>query len=392
MINWLRNKLVSIRNRPSRDSENQNTSKYSKELDPNQEEEITLYVIGFIDKICYQKVYGTVKISNLLTFVLNLLSTSSDISGSQSNFSLVSVRLKHILNPKRTVSEEGLRRDDKILLIEKYTKQPKIIECSGAPKKQDILSATKHLEVKNLNNKITPLLDINLEKVFEDEIHKILISLIEASARILSNMPNSNQIFKDISSRIENKMKPNKKAIEKLISLGFTEHQAKYALLIKKNNINEAKEWLIVNAAEPQENKLDVIFQPLSEDGNKDNPVLIITNLLDYLKSYRQKYFEPEQNILKNMIEMGFPAEECIDALREAGNNGLTVFEWLFGDEQIRIKYNIDMGLDVEGPIYNALFKNSTIQLGLHNPKLLFETHQLTFKKKRFTHRMNLLL
>lgn len=47
-------------------------------------------------------------------------------------------------------------------------------------------------------------------------------------------MPNSKTIFQDISSRIEQKMEPDKEAIKKLISLGFTEAQAKHALQLKR--------------------------------------------------------------------------------------------------------------------------------------------------------------
>lgn len=71
---------------------------------------------------------------------------------------------------------------------------------------------------------------------FQSEILKVLYSLVEASARILSKSPDAEILFDEIAARINAKTKKeiDKNAIKTLKDLGFTEAQAKYALRLKR--------------------------------------------------------------------------------------------------------------------------------------------------------------
>lgn len=86
--------------------------------------------------------------------------------------------------------------------------------------------------------------------------------------------------------------------------------------------MNEALEWLLENADKLKDDKISKdIPGPSRSDINSDDPILIITQLLDNFRETRIKNFEPDDEILQGMIEMGFAAEECVDALRITGNS-----------------------------------------------------------------------
>jgi Kip1 ubiquitination-promoting complex protein 2 len=71
---------------------------------------------------------------------------------------------------------------------------------------------------------------------FQSEIRKILISLVEASARILTPSPNADEVLEVIQERLDAKAKaqPDPRAVRQLMDMGFSEHVASRALHLNR--------------------------------------------------------------------------------------------------------------------------------------------------------------
>lgn len=70
----------------------------------------------------------------------------------------------------------------------------------------------------------------------QTEICKVLYSLVEASAKMISAHPDANAIFDGIVERISAKQykEIDKNAVKYLKDMGFNEYQAIYALRLKR--------------------------------------------------------------------------------------------------------------------------------------------------------------
>jgi Kip1 ubiquitination-promoting complex protein 2 len=66
---------------------------------------------------------------------------------------------------------------------------------------------------------------------FQSEVRKILISLVEASARILAACPDSDEVSQVIQERLEARAKsdPDLQAVSLFKDMGFSEHMASRA-------------------------------------------------------------------------------------------------------------------------------------------------------------------
>lgn len=71
---------------------------------------------------------------------------------------------------------------------------------------------------------------------FQSEIRKILISLVEASARILTPSPNADEVLRVIWERLDAKanVHPDPRAVQQLMDMGFSEHIASRALSLNR--------------------------------------------------------------------------------------------------------------------------------------------------------------
>jgi predicted nucleic acid-binding protein len=71
---------------------------------------------------------------------------------------------------------------------------------------------------------------------FQSEIRKILISLVEASARILTPSPNADEVLRVIQERLDAKANahPDPRAVQQLVDMGFSEHVASRALSLNR--------------------------------------------------------------------------------------------------------------------------------------------------------------
>jgi len=70
----------------------------------------------------------------------------------------------------------------------------------------------------------------------QSEVRKILISLVEASARILTACPDSDEVSQVIQERLDARAKsePDLQAVSLLKDMGFSEHVASRALHLNR--------------------------------------------------------------------------------------------------------------------------------------------------------------
>lgn len=71
---------------------------------------------------------------------------------------------------------------------------------------------------------------------FQSEIRKILVSLVEASARILTSCPDADEVSEFIQERLDARAKsqPDVRAVSQLMDMGFSEHMASRALHLNR--------------------------------------------------------------------------------------------------------------------------------------------------------------
>ncbi|KAJ9578636.1 hypothetical protein L9F63_005126, partial [Diploptera punctata] len=165
------------------------------------------------------------------------------------NYKLISVSDKRPLDNDSSVLQEGLRDNDELLLVERrqqLPKEPFTADSVRGPTKEEIRIATQNVEEKN-TLKLPPPVECSAD--FQSEIRKILISLIEASARILTPGPNVEEVFDLIREKLDAKAKaqPDPSAVRQLMDMGFSEKAAIKALRINRMNKSEALDWLLEN-------------------------------------------------------------------------------------------------------------------------------------------------
>uniref|UniRef100_T1IS82 UBA domain-containing protein n=1 Tax=Strigamia maritima TaxID=126957 RepID=T1IS82_STRMM len=185
--------------------------------------------------------------------------------------------------------------------------------------------------------------------IFQTELRKILISLVDASQKILCQDPEVLGLFKELHDSLFTDKKQVKDGneidpgvLKQLTDMGFTERKAINALRLNNG----------------PSSKLPV--EPIR--------LYTVAEILEAFRAHKRKTFRPNMRALVNLKEMGFGEEEVLDALRINNNNQDVACEWLLGDRHATVQ-DLETGLDPNGPIYKAILSNPVVQLGLNNPK-----------------------
>lgn len=329
-----------------------------------------------------------------------------------SNYKFVLVSEKRPLDNNNSVLQEGLRNNDELLLVE--CRQPLSEEQFTAdnvrgPTAKEIRLATKNVEERKplklhpqeFTSDASGTVDEShsvrrwTDRQFQSEIRKILISLVEASARIIAPSPNADEVFEVIQERLDAKAKtqPHPRAFYPFMDMGFSEHVASRALRLNRMNPNKALEWLLENGAEkePEEDAVGLKDEASSGAGHlqwqqepacemstssqskmktSQSVTQSVATLLAAFREFKQRDFQPNVKAVQNLMDMGFPEEDICDALCVTGNIQSAACEWLLGERRPSLQ-DLDIGLDPEGPIYKAIMSNPVIQLSLTSPKML---------------------
>ncbi|GFG37134.1 hypothetical protein Cfor_05794, partial [Coptotermes formosanus] len=265
-------------------------------------------------------------------------------------------------------------------------KEPLTADSIRGPSAEEIRVVTKNVAEKN-TLKLHPL---EFAADFQSEIRKILISMVEASARIITPCPDADEVSEVIQERLHarTKSEPDLRAVSQLMDMGFSEHVASRALHLNRMNPSEALEWLLENRVDEESEDAKELKQEAASgclrrqqeavasgtsDHNKVKSaslIQLVATLLDSLRISKRRDFKPDTKALQNLMDMGFPEEDICDALHVTGNNQSAACEWLLGDRHPSLE-DMDTGLDPDGPMYNAIMSNPAIRLSLSSPKML---------------------
>lgn len=318
-------------------------------------------------------------------------------------YKVVLVRNCKSLEDDKSLDEQDVQDNDEVLLLkrrlqqsqfEKGADKAKSEEGKRGPNAEEIKKATS--SVQRFEKPETSLSTIATAIDFQTELRKILISLIEVSQKLLCLNPEASKIFsqaEEILSEQPKAIKEDEENKKQLVDMGFQENRVKKALLLNRQSVVSAMEWLL------QHENDDDIDDPLpqgSSDEDKDDGAVgkqtglqantstdrqvvspcKVSNILKSLRAYRKREFRPNQKVLQHLMEMGFDERDVIDALRATRNDGEAACELLINNKKLPSE-DIDEGIDHDSPLFKAIMANSIVQLGLNNPRCLLAFIQM---------------
>ncbi|EFN87362.1 Ubiquitin-associated domain-containing protein 1 [Harpegnathos saltator] len=319
-------------------------------------------------------------------------------------------RLVHSSKFKQLVDEhyiddEDINEYDELLLVEI---RPTIVqenlsdEAFKGPNLEAIARATSDLPGRNAPKRM-PSTECPAD--FQNEIRKILITLVQASTKILVHSSDAEKLYDIIKEKLETRCKPTNdpKVVKTLVEMGYPHKKVLKALRLRKSNMTEALEWLIEHqddSDKEEDEEMDFLsldttedssgagpstslntkkslkeacielFEAENHDQTEKNLVNIVELLLESFRQYRRMEFKSNKRALRSLVEMGFKEKDIIGALKITGNDQANACEWLLGERR-RSLQDLDEGLEVDGPIYKAIMSNPHIQLSLTNPRML---------------------
>ncbi|XP_029619438.1 ubiquitin-associated domain-containing protein 1 isoform X1 [Salmo trutta] len=354
---------------------------------------------------------------------------------------LVHAATERILMETKTVSDENLKDKDVLLLIKKRPPPPppKMADISAeekkkqdnkAPDKEAILKATAGLSTRHTDRTVTqhnirdeiPLRSEDLiptGDLFQTELRKILVSLIEVAQKLLALNPDAVELFKKANAMLDedDEDRVDETALQQLTEMGFPESRAIKALRLNHMSVTQAMEWLIEHVDDPTVDTplpgqdtpgaVGATAPPLvhSISASAFRPSLLCTlsqtstddaatgarqdELTEIFKRIRRKReFRPDSRAVIALMEMGFDEKEVVDALRVNNNQQDAACEWLLGDRKPSPE-DLDKGIDTNSPLFQAILENPVVQLGLTNPKTLLAFEDMLENPLNSTQWMN---
>ncbi|KAF7687325.1 ubiquitin-associated domain-containing protein 1 [Silurus meridionalis] len=359
---------------------------------------------------------------------------------------LIHAATERILNETKTVADENLKDKDCLLLIKKRAPpvHPKMTDVSAeekkkqeskAPDKDAILKATANLSTRHSDRTVT---QHNIRD-FQTELRKILVSLIEVAQKLLALNPDAVELFKKANAMLDedDEERVDENALQQLTEMGFPESRAVKALRLNHMSVTQAMEWLIEHVDDPM---VDMPLPGQEAQGaqgaagsaaaaagsaasasaatasafvaaasasasvgpSPSNPGLQAAissssssdeakqdELTEIFKRIRRKReFRPDSRAVIALMEMGFDEKEVIDALRVNNNQQDAACEWLLGDRKPSPE-ELDKGIDINSPLFQAILENPVVQLGLTNPKTLLAFEDMLENPLNSTQWMN---
>ncbi|XP_011345530.1 ubiquitin-associated domain-containing protein 1 isoform X3 [Ooceraea biroi] len=328
-----------------------------------------------------------------------------DTSKPVSYYRLVhSAKFKQLVD-ENCVYDEDINECDELLLVEirsTVIQESLSDEALKGPSLEAIIEVTSDIPIRNAPKAVPPLMECVTD--MQSEIRKILITLVQVSAKILMLSPEADNLYDIIKDRLEVRCRPvnDPKATKTLMEMGYPQKKVLKALRLRKSNITEALEWLIEHQDDSDDSDDgDVDFlsadttangsvagpsssigtkkkllkdacAELFEAGNQDrrqqNLVHIVELFLESLRQYRRMEFKLNKRAMRSLVEMGFEEKNVIGALKITGNDQANACEWLLGERRPSLQ-DLDKGIDTDGQIYKAIMSNPHIQLSLTNPK-----------------------
>nr|XP_020453965.1 ubiquitin-associated domain-containing protein 1 [Monopterus albus] len=336
---------------------------------------------------------------------------------------LIHAATERVLTDTKTVADENLKDKDVLLLIKKRPPPtpPKMADVSSdekkkqdnkAPDKDAILKATANLSTRHTDRTVT---QHNIRD-FQTELRKILVSLIEVAQKLLALNPDAVELFRKANAMLDEDEddRVDETALQQLTEMGFPESRATKALRLNHMSVTQAMEWLIERVDDPT---VDTPLPGQDSSGaagataaatpgpsaSASGPTLLRSlssqssteessrqdELTEIFKRIRRKReFRPDSRAVIALMEMGFDEKEVIDALRVNNNQQDAACEWLLGDRKPSPE-DLDKGIDINSPLFQAILENPVVQLGLTNPKTLLAFEDMLENPLNSTQWMN---
>lgn len=321
-------------------------------------------------------------------------------------------RLIHSAKCKQLIDENSaydadINECDELLLVEirsSVAQENLSDEALKGPSLEAIIQATSNIPTRNAPKVVPSLMECVTD--IQSEIRKILITLVQVSAKILMLSPEAENLYDIIKDRLEIRCKPvnDPKAVKTLMEMGYPQKKVLKALRLRKSNITEALEWLIEHQDDSDDSDDDdmdflsadttgngsaagpsssmgtrkkylkdactELFETGNQNRKQQNLVRIVDLFLESLRQYRKMEFKLNKKAMRSLVEMGFEEKNVVGALKITGNDHANACEWLLGERRPSLQ-DLDEGIDTDGQIYKAIMSNPHIQLSLTNPKVL---------------------
>lgn len=298
-----------------------------------------------------QELDSTELVSALHQLVLHKLDTPQTID---------TTRLIHIsgrsLDGEKTLQEELIKEKDELILIRRRLKEPSDNTEKDTPVPEVPDNVIEEV-IKSLPEKDNTGKSGVTEKLPEsNNMAHVLLTRIIVTLVDCAEMLQFDRLQED-----SNEVMFNDDDVTQIVDLGFTDEQAKAALVANNYSLNSAIEWILAGHHNGSGG---------SGGGHRNRP------------RRRRGVFKADQNCVRNLVEMGFPEGEVVAALEVTRNNQQEACSYLLGDRHEPTGSN-DMytPLPRDHPLYKLVMERSEIQKALLTPKFLDAMRDLEDKK-----------
>ena len=166
---------------------------------------------------------------------------------------------------------------------------------------------------------------------------------------------------------------PDPDAMATLLDMGFPEARAKKALLLHRNHPGAAMEWLLEVGDGPEADAelTDVEIQQVMSTIGVSQTIF---------RPPREPAGDPDEADVQCLVEMGFPREEVLAALRATHNNHDAACAWLLGERgsgRMRAMQDMDVGVGARGNpesmqmLLGDILSHPTIQEGMRSERVV---------------------
>lgn len=266
-----------------------------------------------------------------------------------SRFKIVRVFDTATLHDFLTLSQEQVMMQEELLLVERRLPEAGTLWDLGAvraPQSSTIAAATASLPSPQ-----NPVRQPNLQSLLSTnelsfELRKILISLIEAGARLAASGRNYEMTLAQLSAALEEPRRQTQLIIQ----------------VITPEDIAARLQ------AQQSESEVSTTAQTEGEEIFKRAEHL--QRFLDKFRAWRTKIADPPSpESIAALKDLGFTQEDADKALRNTGCNVPAAASWLIGERGSSI-FELVNGLP-DGMILQTLLKQPQIQRGLLNTRML---------------------
>lgn len=276
-------------------------------------------------------------------------------------YNVILIRTGRVLAHFQTVKQNQVMNNDELLLVERYVMQDdeamrEVIEMvddiskqtssklkpgvKEVPNQAIVNDLTKKMITKNKKKKTvidrfkSPYCNKNLVQI---ELNNVFLSLIEISLSIL-HFNDASIVYKDIVKKLRLDFKPDKVRLRQLVEMGHGVDICKIALILKRNNVAKAADWLMNESAsitpEDVAEFLNLSLDYEKIDVNLDNFADTIRTAAKYLlKKQEFDVYVGQFSVSKIMsMELGFNENEVRRALRKSFNENNSACLFLLGE------------------------------------------------------------